>query len=246
MATTLAKAGATLILSGRDEEELKKLAASLPGSGHEAQDADFAAIGAANELANRAGHVDILVNNAALPATGRLADFSEEELSRAIQVNLEAPIQLTKALLPAMMDRGEGKIVLIGSLAGKVSSPYSSMYNATKFGIRGFAFGLRADLEGTGVGITVVAPGFVAEAGMFADSGADTPPGMGTTTPAKVADAVVEAIKGNKGEIAVAPLVQRAGAHLGLVSPSLSHRLQSGKAGQKAAGDLAKGQKDKR
>jgi short-subunit dehydrogenase len=246
MATRLAEAGANLILSGRSRDALTELADSLPGEGHEVQEADFAAIGAASELANRAGHVDILVNNAALPGTGRLTDLSEEHLSRALQVNLETPIQLTRALLPAMLERDEGKIVLIGSLAGKAASPYSSIYNATKFGIRGFAFGIRADLEGTGVGITVVAPGFVGGAGMMVDAGVDAPPGLGATTPDKVAKGVLEAIRGNKGEIAVAPLATRVGSHIGLISPSLSHRVQSGKAGQKAAGDLAKGQANKR
>lgn len=246
MATGLAKAGAKLVLTGRSESALHELAATLPGEGHEVQPADFGTVGAAPELATRVGRVDILVNNAALPATGRLDHFTEEQLSKALTVNLEAPIQLTRALMPAMIEQGEGRIILIGSLAGKVSSPYSSIYNATKFGIRGFTFGLKADLAGTGVGATLVAPGFVADAGMFADANGKAPPGMGTTTPDKVADAVIKAINGNKLEIAVAPVLQRTAAHFGLATPSLNYRVQSGEAGQKAAGSLAKRQVDKR
>ena len=145
-----------------------------------------------------------------------------------------------------MLERGQGKLVMIGSLAGKAGSPRSSIYNATKFGLRGFAFGLAADLADSPVGITLVAPGFVREAGMFADSGADAPPGLGTTTPDKVAVAVLKAIRSNRIEIAVAPLVQRTMAHVGLISPHLSHRAQSGSAGQNAADSLARGQIDKR
>ena len=235
MAMVLAGAGAELVLTGRNEEELSKLASSLPGSGHSVQAADFGTIGAAVELAHRAGEIDILVNNAALPGTGRLDEFTEEQLSKALTVNLESPIQLTKALLPGMIERGRGKIVLIGSLAGKVSSPFSSIYNATKFGIRGFAFGLSADLAGKPVGVTLVAPGFVAEAGMFADAGTKAPPGLGTTTPSKVADAVLQAITGDKLEITVAPFAQRTAPHLGLITPAFNHRFPPGTSRQQTS-----------
>src|SRR5690349_8415097 len=124
---------------------------------------------------------------------------------------------------------------MIGSLAGKAASPRPSIYNATKFGIRGFAFGLKPDLVGTGVSVTLVAPGFVREAGMFADSGQASPAGMGTTTPDHVAAAVAKAIRGDRIEITVAPFVQRTMAHVGLVSPSISHRVQSGRTGQTTA-----------
>ena len=186
------------------------------------------------------------MTNAALPSTGRITDLTGEQVARMLRINLEAPILLAQALLPGMIERGRGKLVLIGSLAGKAGSPRSSIYNATKFGLRGFAFGLAADLEGSPVGVTLVAPGFVREAGMFADSGADAPPGLGTTTPEKVAAAVLKAVDSNRVEIAVAPIVQRTMAHVGLMSPHISHRVQSGSAGQNAADSLAQGQTDKR
>lgn len=246
MASNLAGQGAQLILSGRSEEALEGLAAELPGKGHSVLAADLGTPGAAIELAERAGDVDCLVANAALPSTGRLTELTDEQVARMLRINLEAPILLSQALLPGMLERRSGKLILIGSLAGKAGSPRSSIYNATKFGIRGFAFGLKPDLVGTGVGVTIVAPGFVREAGMFADSGQSAPAGMGTTTPTEVAEAVVKAIRTDKVEIAVAPAFQRTMAHLGLVSPSLSHKIQSGSTGQKAAEDLAANQADKR
>jgi len=246
MASTLARAGAEVILSGRSEEALQGLAADLPGKGHSVLAADLGEPGAAADLAGRAGAVDCLVANAALPSTGRITELTGEQVARMLRINLEAPILLSQALLPGMLERGEGKLILIGSLAGKAGSPRSSIYNATKFGIRGFVFGLKPDLVGTGVGVTLVAPGFVREAGMFADSGQSAPAGMGTTTPGEVADAVVKGIRTDKIEITVAPAFQKTMAHLGLISPGLSHRIQSGSAGQKAAENLAANQADKR
>lgn len=246
IASTMAAAGAEVTVSGRSADALTELVEGLPGSGHSVLAADLGQSGAAQKLADEAGPVDVLVANAALPSTGRITDLTDEQVARMLRINLESPILLAQALLPGMLERGRGKLVLIGSLAGKAGSPRSSIYNATKFGLRGFAFGLAADLAGSPVSLTLVAPGFVREAGMFADSGADAPPGLGTTTPDKVAAAVLKAVSSDRIEMAVAPLVQRTMAHVGLISPHISHRVQSGPAGQNAADSLAAGQTDKR
>jgi short-subunit dehydrogenase len=246
MALRLAGLGAKLILSARDQQALDSLAADLQGSGHSILVADLGEVDAASKLADSAGAVDCLVANAALPATGRITELNNEQVARMLRVNLEAPILLAQALLPGMLERRSGKIVLIGSLAGKAGSPRSSIYNATKFGLRGFAFGLSGDLTGTGVGVSVVAPGFIRDAGMFADSGAKAPPHLGTASPEDVSDALVKAIEGEKIEITVAPLKLRAMAHASLVSPALSYRFQSGRAGQQTADIIARGQTGKR
>ena len=85
-------------------------------------------------------------------------------------MNLRAPVQLARALLPGMRERGSGHLVFISSLSGKMASAGASIYNATKFGLRGFGFALNEELRGTGVGSTTVFPGFIRDAGMFADS----------------------------------------------------------------------------
>lgn len=246
IALTLAAAGGKLILSGRSADALEALVDSLPGQGHATVVADLGGPEASLDLAREAGDVDVLVANAALPSTGRITDLTNLQVARMLRINLEAPILLSQAVLPGMLERDRGKLVMIGSLSGKAGSPQSSIYNATKFGLRGFVFGLAQDLAGTGVSATLVAPGFVRDAGMFADSGATAPTGMGTTTPDRVAAAVLRAIGSKKVEIPVAPVVQRTMAHLGLISPHLSHRIQSGKAGQKAAASVANGQTEKR
>jgi short-subunit dehydrogenase len=247
IAKALAQRGASVALSARKAEALEALAAELPGEGHTILPADLAEPGAAERLAAAAGAVDVLVANAGLPGAGRLDDFSAEEVQRALRVNLEGPMLMARALYPAMVEKGSGSLVFIASLSGKAASPQSSIYNATKFGLRGFALGLRTDLGPKGVGVSLVSPGFVREAGMFADSGAKPPAGMGTASPEQVGAAVVKAIEGDRVEVAVAPIHQRFMAHFALASPSISVRTQSGSTGQKAAGAIADGHsKDKR
>ena len=241
IAAALAGRGAKLILSARKQEALDALAAELSGEGHRTLAADLAEPGAAEKLAAEAGEVDVLVANAGLPGAGLLTEFTPEQVTRALRVNLEAPMLMARALYPAMVERGSGHLVFVSSLSGKVASPRTSIYNATKFGLRGFAFGLRTDLGPQGVGVSVVAPGFVREAGMFAEAGAKPPPGMGTTTPEKVGEATVKAIERDKLEVVVAPLQLRAMSHFALATPSISVRAQSGSAGQKAAKAVADG-----
>ncbi|HWI96456.1 MAG TPA: SDR family NAD(P)-dependent oxidoreductase [Solirubrobacterales bacterium] len=245
IAVALASRGVSLVLSGRKQEALDELAKSLPGEGHRTVPSDLSQPGAAEKLADEAGPVDILVANAGLPGTGRLPDYTSERLEGTLRVNLEAPMHLARALESAMLEKKAGHMVFISSLSGKSATPLSSVYNATKFGLRGFALGLRTDLEPLGIGVSIVSPGTIREAGMYADSGAKPIPGLGTGSPKQVADAVVKAIEHNKVEIAVAPVRQRALAHFALATPGFSVKVASGDAGQKAAANVAKGQLDK-
>jgi short-subunit dehydrogenase len=248
IAEELAGQGAVLVLSSRRGNELDQLARALPGGDgrHRAVVADLAEHGAAEKLIEQAGDLDALVANAALPATGRLESFSSEEVQRALRVNFESPILMARALAPALVKKGEGQLVFIASLAGKVGSPRSALYNSTKFGLRGFAFGLREDLHPHGVGVSIVSPGFVRAAGMFHDARSKPPPGMGTTTPRKVARAVVQAIQRDRNEITVAPRRQRFLAEVGYRHPEFAARVQRRGGADRIADDLAAGQADKR
>ena len=244
IAEALAAQGATVLLSGRKREALEELAAALPGEGHAVLPADLGEPEAAAELAaaaSAAGPVDVLVANAGLPGAGWLPDFSEEDVTRTLRVNLEAPMLLARALFPPMVERGSGALVFVSSLSGKAASPRTALYNATKFGLRGFAFGLRTDLVPRGVGVSVVSPGFIRDAGMFAKSGAKTPPLTGTATPEQVGAAVLRAIRKNPTEISVAPPLTRALTHVGMISPAISSRVQSAPVGQRAAEAVAAG-----
>jgi short-subunit dehydrogenase len=245
IAEALAARGATLVLSSRKADELEQLAASLPDAGHKSVVCDLAEEGAALELIDKAGDIDVLVANAALPGSGRLESFSQDEIGRALRVNLESPVRMTRELLPGWQQRGSGHFVFISSMSGFVSLPRSSIYAATKFGLRGFALNLREDLRGSGIGVSVISPGAIRDAGMFADSGAPPPPGLGTGTPTQVANAVVRAIERDKSEIRVAPPHQRAFARFAMMAPEISGRI-AGSAAAKAADAVVAGQTEKR
>jgi short-subunit dehydrogenase len=245
MAAALADRGATLVLSSRKAQDLGELVATLPGGEHRTIICDLADDGAALRLLEEAGEIDVVVANAGLPASGRLDGFSQEEIGRALRVNLESPVRMARELLPSWQDRGSGHFVFVSSISGFVSTPRASLYAATKFGLRGFALNLREDLRGSGIGVSVITPGAIREAGMFADSGANPPPGVGTGTPQQVASAVVRAIEHNKSEISVAPMRQRALARFAMFAPELSGRVV-GAAATRAADEIAQGQANKR
>jgi NADP-dependent 3-hydroxy acid dehydrogenase YdfG len=214
--------GAQLVLSGRRRESLEALAAEL---GARSLAADLSVGGHVRRLAERAGDVDILVANAGLPAAARLERLSAGEVDRALDVNLRAPLALAHALLPWMLDRGRGHLVFMSSIAGKSAAPGNPLYHATKFALRGLAAALRVDLHGSGVGASCVLPGFISDAGMYAESGAKLPAGVGTRTPEDVARAVAEAIEHDRGEVEVASPLLRAGTMLWALAPDLTSSL---------------------
>jgi short-subunit dehydrogenase len=153
---------------------------------------------------------------------------------------------LARLIGERMAQRGSGHFVFVSSLSGKVSTPGSAVYSATKFGLRGFAQGLREDLRPRGVGVSTILPGFVRDAGMFHDAGVRLPPFVGTTTPEAVADAVVDAIERNRAEIDVAPLGLRAGVKFATVAPEVAARVNRRMGAQRVADNMAAGQAGKR
>jgi len=235
--------GARLVLTGRRAEVLDALAQELDARAVAADLADRAQV---ERLVAEAGTVDVLVANAALPGTGLLERMATEEVDRVLEVNLRAPIALAHALAPAMAARGGGHLLFVSSLAGKAAAARSALYNATKFGLRGFALALRRDLRPSNVGVSVVCPGFISEAGLFADSGAKLPPGVGTRSPHDVARAVAEAIEHNRGEVDVAPLPLRVGTLLAGALPDLAATITRLAGGDRLAASIADGQRDKR
>lgn len=234
--------GCSVVVTGRQASLLDQIAAELHGR---AVLADLSRREELPRLLEEAGSVDIAVMNAALPASGPLHDWDQEDIDRALEVNLANPIAMTRALMPTFLARGSGHFVYISSLSGKVASLGAPLYSATKFGLRGFAHGVRCDLQGTGVGCSVINPGFVRDAGMFADAGAKLPPGVGTVSPEQVASAVVRAIRSNRAEVDVAPVGLRLGALVGSVAPGISSAVQS-RFGSSVSGQMVEGQRHKR
>ena len=221
IARALAARGSRLILTGRRTDVLQALADEL---GARTVACDLASREAVQRLGDEAvqAGTDVLVANAAVPASGRVTELTQEQIDRMLDINLRAPIALTGALLPAMVRRGRGHVVFISSLQGKAAVPASSLYSAAKFGLRGFALGIRQDLRADGIGVSTVFPGFIREAGMFADSGVSLPPGVGTRSPEQVAGAVIQAIEHDRAELDVAPLPLRVGTAVSGLAPELS------------------------
>jgi len=237
--------GATILATGRRAEALDELAAEL-GDRVEPLPADLADRGEVAALHDRAGHIDVLVGNAGLPASGRLETFSEEEADRALEVNLRAPIQLARALVPTMTERGAGHLVFVSSLNGKLPTPGTAVYSATKYGLRGFAASLRTDLRGSGVGVTTVFPSFISGAGLWADTGLELPRWVRLPSPDRLAAAVVEGIERDRGEIDVAPLPLRLAGGLGALAPGVVTAVASRLGADEVAEQVATAQREKR
>jgi short-subunit dehydrogenase len=243
IARALHQRGGKLILTGRRTDVLEPLAAELDARALAVDLSDPAEV---DRLVAEAGEVDILIANAGLPATGRLESFTMAEIDRALAVNLRAPIALAHALAPGMIERGRGHLSFMCSLNSKVVTPQTAIYNATKFGLRGFAAALRVDLRANGVEASAVFPGFIRDAGFFADSGVKLPPGVGTRSPQDVARAVISAIERNRGEVDVAPLTLRLGSAFAGLAPEVAATVNRKLGADKIAGEFAAGNADKR
>jgi uncharacterized protein len=244
IARGLAARGARVVVTARRAEAIDALATAIGGRAVPADLSDAAAV---DGLLDEVGQVDVLVANAALPGSGRLETYDVDQIDRALDVNLRAPIVMAHRLLPAMTARGSGQLVFVASLSARVPAASASMYTATKFGIRGFALALREDLHGTGVGVSLVHPAFISEAGMFHDVGVDLPRAVGLRPPGAVAEAVVRAVERNRAETFVGPPSLRLGAALaGVVSPDLITRVNRLLGVHRYAERFAAAQRDKR
>jgi short-subunit dehydrogenase len=197
----LTAAGSVVLAAGRDRDRLADLAAR---TGATPLVADLSEPGAARELAERAlarhGRVDVLVNNAGIGWAGAFAGMPAGAADAVLTVNLRAPVELTRALLPGMVHRG-GQLVFVGSIAGRVGVAGETVYAASKAGLDVFAESLRLELAGSGVHVCVVVPGVV-DTAFFGRRGQPyarrrprpLPPG-------RVADAVVEAVSRGRAEV---------------------------------------------
>jgi short-subunit dehydrogenase len=245
IARAFARRRANLILTGRRADVLEQLATELSGR---ALTCDLSSRPEVEQLAEEvvAAELEVFVANAAMPASGELTELSPEQIDRMLEVNLRAPIALARAIAPGMIERRRGHMVFVSSLSGKAASPASSLYSATKFGLRGFALALREDLRPHSVGVSTVLPGFIRDAGMFADSGITLPRGVGTRTPDHVATAVINAIERNRAELDVAPASLRLGSTFASIAPQTAARFSRMMGSTKIATDLAAGQVDKR
>jgi short-subunit dehydrogenase len=210
LAAQLAARGARLYLVERNRESASRLQKDMGGDGVSAQvligditSADSRAE-VLRSVQRAAGGVDILVHLAGLLDFASFADADPGTIHAMIAVNLEAPLLLTREALPAMVERGHGRVVFVGSMFGSIGFPCFAAYSATKFALRGFSEALRRELSGTGVGVTYVSPRAVRTAfnppvvHNMAQQGL-----MRMDDPLKVTRRIVQALEGDAAEVYV-------------------------------------------
>jgi short-subunit dehydrogenase len=241
IARRLSSDGARLVLTGRRRDALEALAAEL---GAEPRPADLTDRRALHELGGL--DADCFVSNAALPGSGALDEYTLEELDRVLDVNLRAPVVLARLLVARMRAKGEGHLLFVTSVSARMPSAWASLYCATKFGLRGFALSLRQELRGTGIGVSLVLPGMVRDAGMFAEAGVEPPRGAGTSSPEEVATAVSRAIQIGPAQLTVAPLAVRLNMELASAAPGLAGAIGARLGADQFMAALARGQRHKR
>ena len=210
-ARALAGAGARLLIAGRDPARLAAIAGQTGGialTGDLAVPEGPAGLAAAAQRAattlppapgdDEAG-IDILVNNAGLGWAGPIGDITAEKVAELVAVNLTAPMQLTRLLLPGMVARGRGRVVFVSSIAAATGVRGEAVYSATKAGLASFAESLAYELDGHDVRVSVIVPGVI-DTPFFDRRG--RPYGRkrpGPQPPERVARAIVACLEHDRG-----------------------------------------------
>lgn len=212
IALELAGRGAHVALAARSSEDLQVLkkeievgggrAIAVPTDVTRAEDRERLVQAVEGDL----GPIDVLVNNAGIERIGAFATHSDEDIAQLLAVDVQAPMLLTRRVLPGMLARGRGQVVNVSSVFGKGAGPWDSVYAGAKHALLGWSFSLRLELRGTGVGVSTVCPGLVVDDGMFANLA--TPDDLRqvrragvSTTSRKVARSVAKAIDRDAPEV---------------------------------------------
>lgn len=225
--------GAKVVLAARGKPKLDAAVADVVAAGGSAigvqcdigDDAQCLAL--FDAAIDAYGGIDVLVNNAALHYRGDVLTQSADVLARMVDVNLRSPIFMTRSVLPHLQARGGGAVVQVASLAGRVPTPGSATYSATKFGMRAFGLALNQELAGTGVTVSCVSPGPVDTGFIMDDLDAVTDLTMSqpVSTADEVAEAILECAAHGTPEIA---LPRRSGllTTVAYLAPGLAKRLK--------------------
>jgi short-subunit dehydrogenase len=200
-AARFAAKGARVLVHGRDPARTQKVADEVGGR---ALIADLGSAADRQRLAAEAldafGGVDVLVNNAGVGYAGRFSEMDVDVIGRLIEVDLLAAIELTRSLLPGMIERNRGAICFVTSIAGRTGVAGEAVYSATKAGLDAFADSLRGETARSGVKVSVVIPGVV-DTGFFETRGSPYGRARPRPIPADtVAEAVVRAVERDRAE----------------------------------------------
>jgi len=215
LALRVAREGARVALVARREQRLKELAAEIEKMSGEplvipCDVAERARVfAAAEQVLQRFGHVDVLVNNAGYGHHRRFLEWDLDDMERMLQVNFLGSLYWTKALLPHMVERHTGWIVFMASVAGKIGVPAESAYTASKFAMVGLAEALSMEVEDAGVHVLTVCPGAIHTDFFDAEALERMPPvaRRSMIEPERVIDAIMRALACGKYEITVPPAI---------------------------------------
>jgi len=209
IAEEFAKGKANLILVARSIEGLKKTCDQVEKMGGKAHPIPFDLQNISQikdlvgEIRQVAPHIDVLVNNAGLEKYYFFTEYTTEEITSILSVNLMAPMELTRLLLPDMLKRRKGHIINISSLGGKIGEIYNSLYSTSKGGMDLWTDALRQELHKTGVKVSAIAPGGITDTGMIHRIGVPYPAVLGSCTSRDVAKAVINCTARYKSRVYV-------------------------------------------
>lgn len=218
---------ANLILVARSAEGLKGTAERVEERGGKAHPVPFdledtsRIASLVEEIRRITPHVDVLVNNAGLEKYCFFSKCRREDIVSILSVNLIAPMELTRLLLPDMLERRKGHIINVSSLSGHVGEVYNSLYSTSKGGLERWTDALRQELHETGVKVSSVAPGGVTDSGMIHNIGVPYPSVIGSCTAKDVAEAVIRCTTGDHVRVFVNSLPVRPLLLLGVITPRL-------------------------
>ncbi len=236
LALALGAREARLVLVGRNAERLTEVAREIVRAGGYAHALphDLSAPNGHDELVRlvkiRIGGIDLLINNAGVSSFGEFSRESPGDINNLIDTNITAPLLLTRAVLPAMLESGNGRIVNVGSILGSIGFPHFAAYSASKFALRGFSEALRRELAGSGIGVTYVAPR-TTRTSLNSDAiyELSSASGAAIDDPATVAAIIIDAITADRDEVYIGwpeKLAVRLNALLpGLVSAAIGKQL---------------------
>ncbi len=199
----LNKLGANLIITGRDNDKLQQLKSKISNctvlAGEVNSEKFIADLLAMTKTHNSQGH--ILINNAGVSSAAFLSEQSHEEIKAQLDINLLAPIMLSKVLLPWLKSAKTGKIINIGSTFGAIGYPGFSLYSASKFGLRGFSQALNRELSDTNISVQYLAPRAIATS-INSDkvNGLNAKLKNAVDKPEDIVPQIIKAIEKNKSE----------------------------------------------
>jgi NAD(P)-dependent dehydrogenase (short-subunit alcohol dehydrogenase family) len=150
--------------------------------------------------------IDLVVTCAGIGSSGAIDTFAASEMQRLMDINFMGTFHCVQKALPTMRKQGAGHFVCISSVAGKLGNPFLSGYCATKWAVRGFTSAVRAELEGSGIGITTVYPAWVDTPMVHKESASLNGANVRTLlTPQTVAEAILKAVQADQRDLTLAP-----------------------------------------